>query len=143
MRKTQITRAEYLQLLGMKTIGDQHLAALNELLAVACSIVGEEDKWSHMGDCFWTDDQTVAATLKKMEITVLPEPPIPLITKGWEVEPIILDMGKPEERQGYLLVRGEGEGREEIPLDVKAAPIIEALIRAVAPSIPEDNNGKN
>ncbi len=68
---------------------------------------------------------------------------MPAITQGWEVEPIILDQNGPDERQGYLLVRGHGEGREEIPLDVKAAPIVEAMLRAIAPVIPEGNNAKS
>lgn len=137
--KTTITRAEYLQLLGLKIMADRHLSELDHLVDAAKSIVGEEDKFAHMGDLMFTESMAVDESLRKLEIKVLPDPPKPAISEGWEVEPIVLDQGGENERQGYLLVRDTGGGREEIPLECAAAPIVEALLKAVAPSTPPED----
>lgn len=130
MSKITITRAEYLQLLGMKMMSDRHLARLNELVDSARAITGEEDKWGHMGDLMFTEDETVDNQLRKLGITVLPETPKPAIAEGWEVEPSVVN-----DEQAYFLVHAT-KGRFQIPNE--SADLIEALLKAVAPSIPQE-----
>jgi hypothetical protein len=130
MSKTQITRAEYLQLLGLKMMGNQHLAKPNDLIETAREITGEDDRWGHIGDMMFTEDQTVDETLRKLSITVLPEPPKLPISDGWEVEPAVVN-----DEQAYFLVHPT-KGRFQIPNE--SAELIEAMLRAVAPLIPQE-----
>jgi hypothetical protein len=135
MSKTQITRAEYLQLLGLKMMGNQHLAKLDDLIETAKEIVGEEDQWAHVGDMMFTESQTVDETLRKLTITVLPEPPRPSIMEGWEVEPHVIDG-----EQAYSLVHAT-KGRILIPNE--SADLIEALLKLAAPAVPQENQVAN
>lgn len=134
MSKTTITRAEYLQLLGMKKMADTYTAQIQELIKAGQTISGEGDSYGHIADAFWADSNTLSEALRKLHITVLPDPPVTPVTQGWEIEPIVVN-----DEQGYLLVRGTGENREELPLPLKTKDLMEALLRAQAPSVPPED----
>ncbi len=55
MEKTTITRAEYVQLRGLKLIAERHLSAINEIVENARLITGEEGRFGYMGDLMFSE----------------------------------------------------------------------------------------
>jgi len=136
MKKNTITRAEYLQLLGLTIIANRACAEIKRLIEAAQAIVGEDSKeYGHIDDLMWSDQFTVDEILRKLEIKVEAEKP----TGGSAVEPVILDERGPNERQGYILWRMQGAQREEIPLNPEAADLVRDLLKQMAPSAPPED----
>jgi hypothetical protein len=53
---TEITRAQYLQLVGLLTLAQRHYVTLREIERAACEITGEEfNEGGHTGDEIYTD----------------------------------------------------------------------------------------
>jgi hypothetical protein len=71
MDKTQITRSEYQQLLGLFVLAKRHQTALAEILNAVVEITGEGRDDGHCSDqVYGSDDPNVDALLKKLGITV-------------------------------------------------------------------------
>lgn len=84
--KTTITRAEYLQLVGLRASAIRHVGQLKELVLAAVEITGEyedrdgvrrPEKYGHASDLIWSDpdsrDGDVDGQLRKLGITVAGE----------------------------------------------------------------------
>jgi len=72
-----ITRSQYLQLLGLKTLADKHRAAMNDILNAMLDITDERDRegkrddMGHTCDVVWSDED-LDKKLGYMGIEVLP-----------------------------------------------------------------------
>jgi hypothetical protein len=73
--KIEITRNEYLQLVGLKTIAMMYYRRMKDVEEAVIAITGEEDKHGHACDFVWDENITVDALLEKMEITVFLQEP--------------------------------------------------------------------
>lgn len=69
--KKTITRDEYLQLLGLKMLGNLASGHIEEYVKAARAIVAEESDWGHMADMMYDSDLTVDEQLKKLDIKIL------------------------------------------------------------------------
>jgi hypothetical protein len=68
--KTSITHKEYLQLVGLRTLAEQHQHYLRDIAAAIREIVGELDEHlGHSGDCAWGEVE-VDQLLSNLDITV-------------------------------------------------------------------------
>lgn len=82
-----ITRAQYLQLLGLVTLARHHNAALNDIVAAALDITDERDEegkrnqWGHTSDLIYSEE-SLDAKLGYMKITVAPD--APANGEGWK-----------------------------------------------------------
>lgn len=74
MAKDALTRAEYLQFLGLVAMARQHTRKVNDIRDAMYELLGtsdEDDKRGWISDLIWAPDQTSAEmALKGLEITV-------------------------------------------------------------------------
>lgn len=68
--KTEITHAEYLQLLGLGLLAKNHTANLLDIVSSASALVGEKDNSGHAADEMWSDDPSIDTLLERLSITV-------------------------------------------------------------------------
>jgi hypothetical protein len=70
--KTEITKEEYLQLVGLLTLARQHKKMVDEIEEAMKQVIGEEADYGHCGDAIWENDGTYTANdlLKKLKIKV-------------------------------------------------------------------------
>lgn len=73
----QITRSQWLQLVGICTLAQHHNRMMQDLERAACVITGDEyNSGSHTGDAIWGgDSRTPAELLRLLEIHVVDDPP--------------------------------------------------------------------
>lgn len=80
-----ITRAQYLQLLGLKLLAGNHWRAIEDLDKTAMQITDERDRdgnpetCGHTSDVMLDKDATIEDLLKRLNITVAPGEP-----GGWK-----------------------------------------------------------
>jgi len=67
--KTEITKAEFLQLTGLLVLAKRHNAALKEILAAVVEITGEKDENGHGADGVYSD-YSAEGLLDRLGITV-------------------------------------------------------------------------
>jgi hypothetical protein len=71
--KTEISRNEYLQLVGLLVLAKRHNDALDEIVRAAAEITGESDEYGGFGltgDVAYGHDPDADALLRHLEITV-------------------------------------------------------------------------
>jgi hypothetical protein len=74
--KTEISRSEYLQLVGLLTLAKRHTAALRDLERAAAEITGDREEYGSFGltsDVLYQDDPDADDLLRRCGITVTPE----------------------------------------------------------------------
>ena len=70
----QITQNQYYQLVGLLTLSKRYNAKLNDIMAAAAEITGDEVNGGHTMDAVF-NDYTADELLHKLDIEVSPTPP--------------------------------------------------------------------
>lgn len=70
-KRNTISRNEYLQLLGLKTLAIKHNKDLESIRQAMIEITAEEDEQGHTADTVWDNEQTVDTMLFNLEIEVV------------------------------------------------------------------------
>lgn len=74
--KTTITRAEYLQLVGLMALAERHNEKLKDIAVCALDLTGESDDMGHTYDAVYSGEYDADGLLQRLGITVEdPDPP--------------------------------------------------------------------
>lgn len=68
--KTEITKLEYWQIIGLLTIAAQHNEALKEIEKSLRKVTGEESEFGHCGDAIYCD-YSADELIKKLKLKVV------------------------------------------------------------------------
>lgn len=68
--KDTLTRAEYLQLLGLLTLAKRHYMTIESISHAAQALTGEDNQHGVTDEAVWTGDVDVDALLVKLGMTV-------------------------------------------------------------------------
>ena len=71
-KKTTISRAEYLQLLGLLTLARKHARIVHESEDLMAEILGD-DGGGDISDTIFSEDRDLEEMLRRMEITFIEE----------------------------------------------------------------------